>query len=67
MWTGSHYGLIEVLIFHCRNKEITMERLRQEQYNDLNAEHIRQKQILVNEFKQAQEIFKKRIADLETA
>ena len=44
-----------------------MERVRVEQYNDLNAEHIRQKQVLVNEFKQAQELFKKRISDLEAA
>lgn len=31
----------------------------------MNGEHLRQKQLLVNEFKQAQEIFKKRIYELE--
>lgn len=56
-----------ILVTFLRNKEIIMERVRVEQYNDLNAEHIRQKQVLVNEFKQAQELFKKRISDLEAA
>ncbi len=60
-------GKQTVCILVCRNKELMMDRLRQEQYNDLNAEHIRQKQIMVNEFKQAQDLFKKRISDLETA
>ena len=40
-------------------------RQREAEFNDLNAEHLRQKHLLVNEFKQAQEIFKKRIYELE--
>ena len=42
-----------------------MRRQREAEFNDLNGEHLRQKQLLVNEFKQAQEIFKKRIYELE--
>ncbi len=42
-----------------------MKRQREAEFNDLNGEHLRQKQLLVNEFKQAQEIFKKRIYELE--
>ena len=42
-----------------------MKRQRETEFNDLNGEHLRQKQLLVNEFKQAQEIFKKRIYELE--
>jgi hypothetical protein len=46
--------------------ESQYKRQRDDEFNDLNGEHIRQKQLLVNEFKQAQEIFKKRIFELET-
>jgi hypothetical protein len=42
-----------------------LKRQREAEFNDLNGEHLRQKQLLVNEFKQAQEIFKKRIYELE--
>lgn len=48
-----------------KNIEANLKRQREAEFNDLNGEHLRQKQLLVNEFKQAQEIFKKRIYELE--
>lgn len=53
--------------FSFRNKEASFLRSKEDEFNSLNAEHIKQKQILVHEFKQAQEIFKQRISELEDA
>lgn len=47
------------------NKENNLKRLHLDEFNALNAENIRQKQALISEFKQAQEILKKRIVELQ--
>ena len=46
---------------------MALKRAQDEEFNTLSAEHIRQKQLLVNEFKNAQEILKRRISELEEA
>lgn len=48
-----------------RNKEILIQQKREEEMNRLNAENHRQKQMLVNEFKQAQDLLKQKIIDTE--
>lgn len=48
-----------------KNKEAIMQQKKEEEMNRLNAEHMKQKQVLVNEFKQAQEILKEKILETE--
>lgn len=50
-----------------RNREILLQQKKEEEMNRLGAEYMRQKQVLVNEFKQAQEVLKAKIIDLEQA
>ena len=44
-----------------------MQQRKEEEMDRLNNEHMKQKQILVNEFKEAHEILKNKILDTEQA
>jgi hypothetical protein len=44
-----------------------IQQRKEEEMNRLNNDHMRQKQILVNEFKEAHEILKNKILDTEQA
>lgn len=50
-----------------KNKEMIIQQRKEEEMNRLNNDHMRQKQILVNEFKEAHEILKNKILDTEQA
>ena len=44
-----------------------MQQKKEEEFNRINAEHRVQKQQLINEFKEAQEILKEKIIETEEA
>lgn len=48
-----------------RNRELKFEQQKEEEISKVNAEHMRQKQVLLTEFKQAQEILKAKIYETE--
>lgn len=48
-----------------RLKESLINQKKEEEINRLNGEHMRQKQTLVNEFKQAQELLKQKIIETD--
>ena len=50
-----------------RNKERMMQQHLKEEISSINVENMRQKQLLVNEFVQAQELLKEKISETEKA
>lgn len=50
---------------HCRNKETILQQRVEDEINQLNLENSKQKQLLVQEFKHAQEILKEKIYETE--
>ena len=50
-----------------RNREKSMLQKKEEEFSRLNTEHRAQKQQLISEFKEAQEILKEKIIETEEA
>lgn len=48
-----------------KHKESLINKKKEEEINRLNSEHMKQKQMLVNEFKQAQELLKQKIIETD--